>query len=68
MMYALAEAGGAVHGLIDEAVTTALTSGFAEVASGYTAIVKVALPAALTVFALSFALRKGIGFFRSIAG
>lgn len=65
----LAEAGtSGVSNLIDSTVTSALQSGFAEVASGYTTILKVALPSALTVFAISFALRRGISFFRGIAG
>lgn len=57
-----------VKGLVDESITAALSSGFTEVANGYVTIVKVALPAALGVFALSFALRRGISFFRGIAG
>lgn len=58
----------AVKGLVDDSIVAALSSGFTEVATGYTTIVKVALPAALGVFALSFALRRGISFFRGIAG
>lgn len=54
--------------LLDEGMTTALTNGFNVIGSDYTAIVKLALPAALTIFALAFAIRKGVGFFCSIAG
>lgn len=53
---------------IDQTMLDALKEGFNLVATGYTSIVKIALPAALGVFAISFALRRGIGFFRSVAG
>lgn len=68
-LIAMASVGAeSVKGLIDESITAALQSGFSEVSNGYVTILKVALPSALTVFAISFALRRGISFFRGIAG
>lgn len=63
-------AGGteAVKGIIDDTIVNALSSGFGAITTDITTIVKTALPSALVVFGLFFALRKGISFFRGIAG
>lgn len=51
-----------------ESVTTALITGFTEIASNMTSIITTALPIALGVVGLKMAVTYGISFFKSIAG
>lgn len=51
-----------------ESVTTALTTGFTDVAANMTETVTAALPIALGVVGLKMAVTYGINFFKSIAG
>jgi hypothetical protein len=50
-----------------EEMITAMTTGFSSVKDSVVSIASAALPIALGIFALAFAVRKGMSFFRSVS-
>lgn len=50
-----------------EEMITAMTTGFSSVKDSVVSIASAALPIALGIFALAFAVRKGMAFFRSVS-
>lgn len=50
-----------------EEMITAMTTGFTSVKDSVVSIATAALPIALTIFSLGFAVRKGMSFFRSVS-
>lgn len=51
-----------------EALTTAFSSAVGSIQTDTISMLEKALPAGLAIFGISFVLRKGVSFFRSIAG
>lgn len=52
---------------MDEAIKTALTTAFTGVKTDIIGVITTALPIGLGIFGAFFGIKKGVGFFRSIA-
>lgn len=50
-----------------EALKTAFTTATTQMQTDVVGMLEVALPAGLAIFGIGFAIRKGLGFFKSIA-
>ena len=50
-----------------EALKTAFTTATTQMQTDVVGMLDVALPAGLAIFGIGFAIRKGLGFFKSIA-
>lgn len=64
----LLSAGAAdTSGLITEGIKTAFTTAVNSIQGDVTTMLTLALPAGLAIFAIGFAIRKGVSFFQSLA-
>lgn len=63
-MPALLESSGVV---VSEALITAFQNSLQGIATQYQSMIEIALPIGLGMFAVAYAIRAGIGFFKSVS-